>query len=281
MLFQTIISKLHGFWADQGCVICHPYDLEKGAATLSPNTFLKSLGVEPWSIAYVEPCRRPIDSRYAKNGGDRYQWYYQYQVLIKPAVVDPKKIFLKSLSDLGVSSDKYDIKFIDDVSESPVFGAKFRGWEVLLNGVEIAQVSYLDQVGGIDCDPVPLEIAYGLERIALQIQGVKSFHEIKWNDNVTYGDLYRQQEVEQSFYNFETSRSSLVKKLLILYIEEVENQLGERLVYPSLDYLLKCSHAYNLLESRGEVSKKELIVFVKKIRSLSNRVGKLYLNKKF
>lgn len=278
--FQSIIGKLHKFWQKQGCLITHPYDIEKGAATLSPYTFLRSLGPEPWSVAYVEPCRRPIDSRYAKDKTDRYQWYYQYQVLIKPAISEPKETFLESLAILGVTKEHHEIEFIDDLCESPVFGAKFRGWEVWLDGAEIAQISYLDQAGGIDCNPIPLEIAYGLERLALKIQDVESFDKIQWNSYISYGELYKQAEFEQSVYNYESSSPNILKSLLTLYIKEVECQLQKELVFPSLDYLLKCAHTLNLLEARQSLSKQELDKLVNEIRDLSTQIGKLYIHKR-
>jgi len=279
MVFEKIVSTLNEFWSKEGCTIGYPYDMEKGAATLSPNTFLRALGKQPFSIAYLEPCRRPIDSRYAKDNTERYQWYYQYQVLMKPAVKNPKELFLKSLAVLGINDTTNKIEFIDDLCESPVFGAKFRGWEVWIDGMEIAQVSYLDEVGGIKCNPLSLEIAYGLERIALKIQKVNSFHEIKWNKNLTYGDLYKDSEIEQSIYNMETSSPEILKQLLAMYLEEAERQLSKSLVYPTMDYLLKASHTYNLLEANKKISKDKLDIFLKDIKNLSNQVGLLYIKK--
>jgi glycyl-tRNA synthetase alpha chain len=253
--------------------------MEKGAATLSPNTFLRALGKKPFSIAYLEPCRRPIDSRYAKDKTERYQWYYQYQVLIKPTIKNPKEMFLKSLAVLGINDTTNKIEFIDDTCESPVFGAKFRGWEVWIDGMEIAQVSYLDEVGGIKCNPLSLEIAYGLERIALKVQKVDSFHEIRWNENMTYGDLYKDSEIEQSVYNMETSSPDILEKLVDLYLEEARRQLEKSLVYPTMDYLLKASHTYNLLEANKNFSKNKLDIFLKDIKYLSHQIGLLYIHK--
>lgn len=280
LTFQSIIAKLHTFWQEQGCLITHPYDMEKGSATLSPYTFLRSLGPEPWAVAYLDPCRRPIDSRYAKDKTDRYQWYYQYQVLIKPAIAEPQEVVLKSLATLGVTREKHEIEFIDDLSESPVFGAKLRGWEVWLDGAEITQISYLDQVGGIDCDPLPLEVAYGLERLSLKVQGIDSFDQIQWDDHVTYGELYKQAEFEQSVYNCESSSLGVLQNLLSLYLQETECQLQKELVYPSLDYLLKCSHTLNLLEARKAISKEDLDKLVTKTRNLATCIGKLYIKKR-
>lgn len=279
MVFEKIVSTLNDFWKKEGCTIGYPYDMEKGAATLSPNTFLRALGKKTFSIAYLEPCRRPIDSRYAKDKTERYQWYYQYQVLIKPAIKNPKEIFLKSLAVLGINDTTNKIEFIDDICESPVFGAKFRGWEVWIDGMEIAQVSYLDEVGGIKCNPLSLEIAYGLERIALKVQKINSFHEIKWNENMTYGDLYKDSEIEQSIYNMETSSPDILEKLVDLYLEEAKRQLAKDLVYPTMDYLLKASHTYNLLEANKNFSKDKLEVFLKNIKYLSNQIGLLYIKK--
>lgn len=279
MVFEKIVSTLNEFWKNEGCTIGYPYDMEKGAATLSPNTFLRALGNKPFSIAYLEPCRRPIDSRYAKEKTERYQWYYQYQILIKPTIENPKEVFLKSLEALGINDCTNKIEFIDDLCESPVFGAKFRGWEVWIDGMEIAQVSYLDEVGGIRCNPLSLEIAYGLERIALKIQKVDSFHEIKWNKNTTYGDLYKDSEIEQSVYNMETSSPDILEKLLDLYLEEAKRQLEKDLVYPTMDYLLKASHTYNLLEANKNFSKDKVDMFLKDIKYLSNQIGLLYIQK--
>jgi len=279
MVFEKIVSTFNEFWKKEGCTIGYPYDMEKGAATLSPNTFFRALGKEPFSIAYLEPCRRPIDSRYAKDKTERYQWYYQYQVLIKPTIKNPKEMFLKSLAVLGINDTTNKIEFIDDTCESPVFGAKFRGWEVWIDGMEIAQVSYLDEVGGIKCNPLSLEIAYGLERIALKIQKVDSFHEIRWNKNMTYGDLYKDSEIEQSMYNMETSSPDILEKLVDLYLEEAKRQLAKDLVYPTMDYLLKASHTYNLLEANKNFSKDKLAIFLKNIKYLSNQIGLLYIQK--
>lgn len=279
MVFEKIVLTLNEFWQKEGCSIGYPYDMEKGAATLSPNTFLRALGSKPFSIAYLEPCRRPIDSRYAKDKTERYQWYYQYQVLIKPTIKNPQEMFLKSLKALGINNSTNKIEFIDDVCESPVFGAKFRGWEVWIDGMEIAQVSYLDEVGGIKCNPLSLEIAYGLERIALKIQKVDSFHDIKWNKNITYGDLFKDSEIEQSTYNLETSSLDILEQLLELYLEEGRRQLEKELVYPSMDYLLKASHTYNLLEARAEFSSDTLQKFLENIKALSNKLGLLYIQK--
>jgi glycyl-tRNA synthetase alpha chain len=278
--FQAIVSKLNVFWQEQGCLIIHPYDMEKGAGTHSPYTLLRALGPEPWAVAHVEPCRRPIDSRYGKDKTDRYQWYYQYQVLIKPALENPKELFLKSLAALGVTEDGYKIEFIVDQCESPSIGAKFRGWEVWVNGAEIAQVSYLDQSCGIDCDPKPLEIAYGLERLILKIQKVESFDQIQWHNNISYGELYQNAEFEQSVYNFEKSSPEILKKLLDLYIEEVETQLKNELVYPSMDYLLKGAHTLNLLEARKAISKDTVRELSNKIRALSTQLGLLHIKKR-
>lgn len=279
MVFEKIISTFNEFWKEEGCTIGYPYDMEKGAATLSPNTFLRALGKQPFSIAYLEPCRRPIDSRYAKDKTERYQCYYQYQVLIKPTIKNPKEFFLKSLAVLGINDTTNKIEFIDDLCESPVFGAKFRGWEVWIDGMEIAQISYLDEVAGIKCNPLSLEIAYGLERIALKIQKVDSFHEIKWNEKMTYGDLHKDSEIEQSVYNMETSSSDILEKLVDLYLEEAKRQLVKNLVYPTMDYLLKASHTYNLLEANKILPKDKLDVFLKDIKCLSNQIGLLYIQK--
>jgi glycyl-tRNA synthetase alpha chain len=274
--FQSVITTLHNFWQEQGCLIVQPYDIEKGAATLGHHTFLRSLGSEPWSVAYVEPCRRPTDGRYAKNT-NRYQQYYQYQVLIKPPPNDIKRIFLDSLIALGMNLEEHDIQFIDDNWESPVFGAKGVGWEVWLAEEEIAQLTYLQECGGIACSVVPIEITYGLERLTMLIQGVDTFDKIFWTDKITYGDVHFYGEIEQCIYNFEASNPELLFKLFDLYRGEVKQLIQRKLVIPSLDYILKMAHTFNLLDAREKFSNTERLAYIEEIRNLAKCVAQNYL----
>jgi glycyl-tRNA synthetase alpha chain len=276
MNLQEIISKLNEYWSRQGCVLLQPYDVEKGAATLGPHTFLRSLGSQPWSVAYVEPCRRPIDARYAVASTDRYQHYYQYQVLLKPAPDCGKKLFLQSLSTLGISSPN-SVSFIDDAWESPVFGAKGVGWEVWFDDSEIAQLTYLNVVGDIQCNMIPLEITYGLERLALKIQGKSSFSELNWSSHITYGDIYFSTEVENSVYILEKSNPERLRKLLDILVEETKDVIEYELVYPALDYILKSAHVFNLLDAKGALDEQDKVNYIQGIRRLANKTAKLFV----
>jgi glycyl-tRNA synthetase alpha chain len=251
--FQSIILTLHQFWSDRGCAIAQPYDIEKGAGTMNPHTFLRAIGPEPWSVAYVEPCRRPTDGRYGENP-NRYQHYYQYQVLIKPSPNNIQEMYLDSLRALGIAIEDRDIRFVEDNWESPTLGAWGVGWEVWLDGMEITQFTYFQQCGGIDCKPVAIEITYGLERLAMYLQEVDAFPKIRWTDELSYGDVHLQGEIEQCTYNFEASNPELLFTLFGLYEQEAEQLTQKGLVLPSLDYVLKCSHTFNLLDARGLIS---------------------------
>lgn len=279
MNFQSVITTLHQFWSHQGCLVVQPYDLEKGAGTKSPHTFLRAIGPEPWSVAYVEPCRRPSDGRYGENP-NRCQYYYQYQVLIKPSPTNIQDIYLDSLRSLGIHPEDHDIRFVEDNWEDAAVGAWGVGWEVWLDGMEITQFTYFQQCGGIDCRPVSIEITYGLERLTMYLQEIDAIAKIHWNDQVTYGDVHMQGEIEQSTYNFEASNPELLFTLFNLYEQEAEQLLERELVLPSLDYVLKCSHTFNLLDARGVISVTERTRYIGRIRHLARRVAQLYLQQR-
>ncbi|PSF37534.1 glycine--tRNA ligase subunit alpha [Aphanothece hegewaldii CCALA 016] len=273
--FQTIIAKLNEFWSQQGCLIAQPYDTEKGAGTMSPHTFLRAIGPEPWSVAYVEPCRRPTDGRYGENP-NRFQHYFQYQVLIKPSPNNIQEIYLDSLRTLGINPEDHDIRFVEDNWESPTLGAWGVGWEVWLDGMEITQFTYFQQCGGIDCRPVSIEITYGLERLAMYLQNVDSITQIQWNERVNYGEIFLQNEIEQCTYNFEASSPDLLLNLFSLYEQEAKQLIERGLVVPSLDYVLKCSHTFNLLDARGVIAVAQRTRYIGRIRNLAREVASLY-----
>jgi glycyl-tRNA synthetase alpha chain len=277
--FQEIIAKLHTFWAAKGCLIAQPYDTEKGAGTMNPHTFLRAIGPEPWAVAYVEPCRRPTDGRYGENP-NRFQHYFQYQVLIKPSLDNIQETYLDSLRVLGIHPEDHDIRFVEDNWESPTLGAWGVGWEVWLDGMEITQFTYFQQCGGIDCRPVSIEITYGLERLAMYLQDVDAITKIQWNSQINYGDVYLQNEVEQCTYNFEASNPELLFSLFGLYEEEAKQLIDKGLVVPSLDYVLKCSHSFNLLDARGVIAVAERTRYIARIRNLAREVASLYLQQR-
>ncbi len=276
MNFQSVVATLNQFWSDQGCAIVQSYDTEKGAATKSHHTFLRSIGPEPWSVAYIEPCRRPGDGRYGNNP-NRYQHYYQYQVLIKPSPDNIQDIYLDSLRAVGIKPEDHDIRFVEDNWEDAAMGAWGVGWEVWLDGMEVTQFTYFQQCGGIDCRPVSIEITYGLERLSMYLQDVDSIAKIMWNDSLTYADIYLQSEIEQSTYNFEASNPELLFTLFNLYQQEAEQLIARELVMPSLDYVLKCSHTFNMLDARGVISVTERTRYIGKVRGLARQVAHLYL----
>jgi glycyl-tRNA synthetase alpha chain len=279
MNFQSIIVALHQFWGDRGCLIVQPYDTEKGAGTKSPHTFLRALGPEPWSVAYVEPCRRPADGRYGENP-NRVQHYYQYQVLIKPSPENILELYLDSLRALNIKPEDHDIRFVEDNWEDAAVGAWGVGWEVWLDGMEVTQFTYFQQCGGVDCRPVSVEITYGLERLTMYIQGVDSFFDIAWSDRVTYGDVHLQGEIEGSVYNFEASDAETLFTLFGIYEREAERLMQRELVLPAYDQVLKCSHTFNLLDARGVISVTERTRYILKIRSLARQVAQLYLKQR-
>ncbi|MCX7757905.1 MAG: glycine--tRNA ligase subunit alpha [candidate division WOR-3 bacterium] len=277
MTFQEIVLKLEQFWAKQGCLIFTPYNSEVGAGTFNPATFLRVLDKKPWRVCYIEPSKRPRDGRYGQNPL-RVQQYWQMQVVIKPAPHNIQEIYLKSLEKLGISLIKNDIRFIEDDWESPTLGAWGLGWQVELNGIEITQFTYFQQMGGVDLDIIPVEITYGLERIAMFIQNRNSIFEIQWNNDYTWGDIYRQNEIEFSKYNFELADVSFHKDMFNKYEGEVERLLKEALVYPAYDCVVKCSHLFNVLEARGAISVSERTNYITRIRRLARKVALAYIN---
>jgi glycyl-tRNA synthetase alpha chain len=279
MTFQNIILTLEKFWADKGCIIGQPYDIEVGAGTSNPHTFLRVLGPEPWNVAYVEPSRRPTDGRYGENP-NRLQHYYQYQVILKPSPLAIQEIYLDSLRAIGIDPLKHDIRFVEDDWESPTLGAWGLGWEVWLDGMEITQFTYFQQAGGIDLKPNSGEITYGLERIAMYLQGVDSVYDLKWNETVTYRDVHFKGEVEWSIYNFETADIDALSKLFDIYEKESLRLLGMNLIMPAYDYCLKCSHTFNLLDARNAISVAERAGIIGKIRVLAKGCAEMYLKQR-
>jgi glycyl-tRNA synthetase alpha chain len=277
--FQSIIATLHQFWSDRGCLVVQPYDTEKGAGTKSPHTFLRAIGPEPWAVAYVEPCRRPADGRYGENP-NRVQHYYQYQVLIKPSPENIQDIYLDSLKALGIKPEEHDIRFVEDNWEDAAVGAWGVGWEVWLDGMEVTQFTYFQQCGGIDCHPVSIEITYGLERLAMYLQEVDSIFKIQWNDGLTYGDIHLQGEIEGSVFNFEASDPEKLFALFGIYEEEAKRLMEKELLLPAYDYVLKCSHTFNLLDARGVISVTERTRYIARVRNLARQVAQLYLKQR-
>ncbi len=280
MYFQHLILELQKFWAGRGCVLHQPYDMEVGAGTFHPATFLRVLGPEPWKTAYVQPSRRPTDGRYGENP-NRLQHYYQFQVIMKPSPLDIQDIYLSSLVGLGIDPAYHDIRFVEDDWESPTLGAWGLGWEVWLDGMEITQFTYFQQAGGIDLSPISVEITYGIERIAMYLQDVDSVYRIKWNESVLYGDIYLGPEREYSVYNFEEADAAMLRRLFDAYEAEGERLLKEReLVYPAYDFCLKCSHAFNVLDARGALSVTERANYIGRVRNLAKLSAEVYVKKR-
>ncbi len=279
LTFQELILNLSKYWSDNGCVIQQPYDIEKGASTMNPATFLRALGPEPFNCAMVEPCRRPTDARYGENP-NRLGHYFQYQVILKPNPDNAQDLYLNSLSAMGVDLERHDVRFVEDNWESPTLGAAGVGWEVWLDGMEITQFTYFQQVGGLEVKPVVLEITYGLERIAMYLQNVDSVFDIKWNNELKYGDIYLQNEIEQSKYNFEYSTPENLFKLFDLASDEANKCMEAGIVLPAYDWVLKCSHTFNLLDARGVISKDERINYINRVRTLAANVAKLYVEQR-
>ena len=279
MTFQEIISQLQQFWADQGCLIQQPCDIEVGAGTFNPATFLRCLGPEPWQVAYVEPCRRPTDGRYGENP---FRWgaYYQYQVLLKPAPTDVQYLYLESLKSLGIDPRKHDFRFVEDDWESPTLGASGLGWEVWWNGAEITQFTYFQQMGSLELNPISAELTYGLERIALYLQDVSSFHEIQWNKRLKYGDVHYEAEVEYSKYNFDYANTSMLLSLFDTYEAEAFSCLDKDLILPATDYVLKSSHTFNLLDARGVISVTERVGYIERVRRLAQKTARAYVTQR-
>lgn len=279
MNFQELILALNQFWAQQGCIIQQPYDVEKGAGTMNPATFLRALGPEPWKVAYVEPSRRPTDGRYGENP-NRLQHYYQYQVILKPSPDNVQELYLESLKFIGIDSDKHDIRFVEDNWESPTLGAWGLGWEVWLDGMEITQFTYFQQCGGIDCHPVSVELTYGLERLAMFIQEKDSVFDILWVGDITYGDVHHQGEVEHSHYNFEEADTDMLFSMFDMFEREAERIAAKGLVLPGYDYVLKCSHAFNLLDARGAISVTERTGYIHRVRNIARACAEAYVKQR-
>ncbi|MCJ7694765.1 MAG: glycine--tRNA ligase subunit alpha, partial [Anaerolineaceae bacterium] len=277
--FQSIIFTLQQYWAEQGCLIWQPYYSQVGAGTMNPATFLRVLGPEPWNVAYVEPSVRPDDGRYGMNP-NRLQQHYQFQVILKPDPGNPQELYLKSLVALGIDPLEHDIRFVEDNWESPALGAWGLGWEVWLDGQEITQFTYFQQGGGKPLDVVSVEITYGLERIALILQKARSFRDIKWNPARTYGDVNLAGEHEHSTYYFEVADVKNLRKMFDLYDKEAAESLAKGLVLPAYDYLIKCSHTFNILDSRGAVGVTERQAFFAKMRNLSRNVAEMYIEQR-
>jgi len=278
MFFQDIIQNLNLFWSSQGCLIMQPYDTEKGAGTMSPHTFLRAIGPKKWSVAYSEPCRRPTDGRFGENP-NRAQHYYQYQVIIKPSPDMIQETYLESLEKIGINSKNHDIRFVEDNWESPTLGAWGVGWEVWLDGMEVTQFTYFQQCGGIDCHPIPIEITYGLERIAMFLQNKDSIWDLNWDKNTTYKEIWLDFEKEQCNYNFNESNPDNLRKLFNIYMEEAENLTSKNLTFPALDFVLKCSHCFNLLDARGVISVTDRAQYIEKIRNLAKEVANSWSSK--
>lgn len=275
MNFQDLILTLQQFWAQHGCVIEQSYDIECGAGTFNPATFLRVIGPEPWNVAYVEASRRPKDGRYGENP-NRLQHYFQFQVILKPSPDNVQEIYLESLQALGLNPAGHDIRFVEDDWESPTLGAWGLGWEVWLNGMEVTQFTYFQQIGGMDLVPASVEITYGLERLCMYLQEKDSVFDLKWNDTVTYGQIYHQNEVEQSRFNFELSDPELLLRHFADYERESHRLIGQKLLFPAYDYAMKCSHTFNLLDARGAISITERTAYIGRVRGLAGAVAGLY-----
>ncbi|MGD9364592.1 MAG: glycine--tRNA ligase subunit alpha [Desulfobacteraceae bacterium] len=279
MYFQDVILALHKFWARKGCVMTQPLDLEVGAGTFHPTTLLRALGPEPWNVAYVQPSRRPTDGRYGENP-NRLQHYYQYQVILKPSPQEAQQMYLSSLKVLGIDPLEHDIRFVEDDWESPTLGASGLGWEVWLDGMEITQFTYFQHAGSIELAPISVELTYGLERIAMYLQGVDNVYDLQWNEAVTYGHVHHRQEVEQSTYNFETADVDMLLKLFDQYESESQRIIDNGLVLPAYEYCLKCSHTFNLLDARGAISVTERTGYIGRIRNLARASAEAYLKQR-
>lgn len=277
LTFQQIILNLQAYWDKQGCALLQPYDMEVGAGTSHTATFLRSLGPEPWKAAYVQPSRRPKDGRYGENP-NRLQHYYQYQVVLKPAPANILDLYLGSLEALGFDLKKNDIRFVEDDWENPTLGAWGLGWEVWLNGMEVTQFTYFQQVGGIDCKPITGEITYGLERLAMYLQGVDSVYDLQYSENVKYGDVFHQNEVEQSTYNFEHSDVDFLFTAFSAYEKQAKHLMENQLALPAYEQVLKAAHTFNLLDARGAISVTERAAYIVRIRNLARAVAASYLD---
>ncbi|SER70238.1 glycine--tRNA ligase subunit alpha [Salipaludibacillus aurantiacus] len=275
MNVQEMILTLQKFWGEQNCLILQPYDVEKGAGTMNPMTFLRSIGPEPWNVAYVEPSRRPTDGRYGENPNRLYQ-HHQFQVIMKPSPDNIQELYLESLKQLGIKPEEHDIRFVEDNWEAPTLAAWGLGWEVWLDGMEITQFTYFQQVGGLDANPVSVEITYGLERLASYIQDKENVYDLEWVNGFTYGDVFLQNEYEQSKYSFETADAAMLFQLFNMYEKEAQRALDDKLVIPSYDYVLKCSHVFNLLDAQGAISVTERTGYIGRVRNLARNCARQY-----
>jgi glycyl-tRNA synthetase alpha chain len=274
--FQDIILALQTYWSRRGCILLQPYDLEVGAGTFHTATFLRAIGPEPWNAAYVQPSRRPKDGRYGDNP-NRLQHYYQYQVVLKPSPDDIQDLYLDSLRTLGIDTSAHDIRFVEDDWESPTLGAWGLGWEVWLDGMEVTQFTYFQEVGSLPCKPVLGEITYGLERLAMYLQGVENVFDLVWTPGVSYGDVFHQNEVEQSKYNFEESNAPWLLRLFGEFESEAKRLLDAGLPLPGYEMVMKCSHTFNLLDARGAISTTERAAYIGRVRALARQVAQAYL----
>jgi glycyl-tRNA synthetase alpha chain len=275
LTFQQLILALNAFWDRKGCVLLQPYDMEVGAGTFHTATFLRAIGPEPWHAAYVQPSRRPKDGRYGENP-NRLQHYYQYQVVLKPSPAEIQELYIDSLKHLGINPGEHDIRFVEDDWESPTLGAWGLGWEVWLDGMEVTQFTYFQEVGSLPCKPVLGEITYGLERLAMYLQDRQSVYDLVWVDGVKYGDVYHQNEVEQSKYNFELSNADMLFRHFGEFEAEARRLMGEQCVLPAYEMVLKCSHAFNLLDARGAISVTERQAYIGRVRALAKSVAQAY-----
>jgi len=276
---QDIILTLQHYWSEQGCMLMEAYDTEKGAGTMSPYTFLRAIGPEPWNAAYVEPSRRPADGRYGENPNRLYQ-HHQFQVVMKPSPENIQELYLGSLKALGIEPLEHDIRFVEDNWENPSMGCAGVGWEVWLDGMEITQFTYFQQVGGLEVSPVTSEVTYGLERLASYIQNVDSVFDLEWGHGVKYGEIFKEPEYENSKYSFEESNQEMLLHLFDDYEKEAKAQIKNGLVHPAYDYILKCSHTFNLLDARGAVSVTERAGYLARIRNMAKSVAKAFVQER-
>ncbi|WP_251920921.1 glycine--tRNA ligase subunit alpha [Pediococcus acidilactici] len=276
---QEIILTLQKYWADQGCMLMEAYDTEKGAGTMSPYTFLRAIGPEPWNAAYVEPSRRPADGRYGENPNRLYQ-HHQFQVVMKPSPENIQELYLGSLKALGIDPLEHDIRFVEDNWENPSMGCAGVGWEVWLDGMEVTQFTYFQQVGGIEVHPVTSEVTYGLERLSSYIQDVESVFDLEWGNGVSYGDIFKEPEYEHSKYSFEESNQAMLETMFNDFEAEANRLIEKGLVHPAYDYILKCSHTFNLLDARGTVSVTERAGFLSRIRNMARKVARAFVEER-
>ena len=279
MNFQEMILALQKYWSKQGCIMMQPYDIEKGAGTMNPNTFLRSLGPEPWQVCYVEPSRRPADGRYGENPNRLYQ-HHQFQVILKPSPDNIQELYLESLKEIGIDPSEHDIRFVEDNWEAATVGAWGLGWEVWLDGMEITQFTYFQQVGNIECELETGEITYGLERLAMYIQEVDSVYDLKWNDKITYGEVFNKAEYENSMYAFELCDADMLFNLFDIYEKEALRLMENGLVIPSYDYVLKCSHAFNTLDARGAIGVSQRASFIGRVRNMAKTVAETFVKQR-